>query len=136
MKPEIWGPNAWRFIHTITVAYPENPTQKDKINYRNFFTNMQYVLPCEKCKSNMSNHLDLIPLDDEALNSRLNLTKWGIDLHNAVNKQNGKRTLSYKEGLNEIDKMLNGESIGYGYTLKIIMLIVIILILILICKKN
>ena len=26
MEPNIWGPGAWTFLHSITFQYPENPT--------------------------------------------------------------------------------------------------------------
>ena len=32
-NPEIWGPGAWLFLHTITLNYPTNPTFEDKENY-------------------------------------------------------------------------------------------------------
>ena len=37
MEPEIWGPNAWTFLHTITLNYPENPSEDDKQNHKDFF---------------------------------------------------------------------------------------------------
>ena len=30
MEAKIWGPHAWIFLHSITMAYPENPTDNDK----------------------------------------------------------------------------------------------------------
>ena len=30
MNPEIWGPPAWMFLHSISLAYPKNPTDVDK----------------------------------------------------------------------------------------------------------
>ena len=26
MEPNIWGPGAWTFLHSITFQYPENPS--------------------------------------------------------------------------------------------------------------
>ena len=37
MDPKVWGPNAWIFLHSITMNYPKNPTNEDKEKYRTFF---------------------------------------------------------------------------------------------------
>ena len=50
MEPEIWGPNAWLFLHTVTFNYPKNPTVIDRNNYYDFFNSLQNVLPCPKCQ--------------------------------------------------------------------------------------
>ena len=44
MDPEIWGPSAWIFLHTITLNYPNNPTIYDKQNYKNFL--LIYIIFC------------------------------------------------------------------------------------------
>ena len=36
MDPKIWGPSTWLFLHTITLNYPNNPTQQDIDNYKKF----------------------------------------------------------------------------------------------------
>ena len=30
MEASIWGPKAWVFLHSITMNYPEKPTDEDK----------------------------------------------------------------------------------------------------------
>ena len=37
MNPKIWGPGGWLFLHSITLNYPENPTENDKMYHKNFF---------------------------------------------------------------------------------------------------
>ena len=37
MDPRIWGPPAWTFLHSVTLAYPDNPTETDRTNYKKFF---------------------------------------------------------------------------------------------------
>ena len=29
MESEVWGPSAWTFLHTVTLNYPEEPTNED-----------------------------------------------------------------------------------------------------------
>ena len=28
MKPDIWGPTAWNYIHFLSFSRPDNPTKK------------------------------------------------------------------------------------------------------------
>ena len=72
----------------------------------NIFNSLQYVLPCSKCRNNLSSHLKKYPLTDQILSSRANVIKWGIDLHNVVNYYTGKPMLTYKEANNEINKLV------------------------------
>ena len=65
MNPKIWGPHAWFLIHSICLNYPENPTEVDKKNYKNFFLELSNVLPCEECQ----NHF------------KKNMKKYNIDTH-------------------------------------------------------
>ena len=41
MEPNIWGPSAWIFLHTITLQYPEKPTDDDKKKYYVFFNSLK-----------------------------------------------------------------------------------------------
>lgn len=107
MHPNVWGNCGWKFIHIITISYPVEPTEEDKKNYYDYFMALQNVLPCERCRMNMKNHLNELPLTDSVLSCKTKLVKWAIDFHNVVNKHTGKKVLSYEEALNEIDKMVN-----------------------------
>ena len=100
--PENWGPHGWKFIHFITLGYPDNPSEQDKINYKTFLTSIKNVLPCSICANHYKQNLIDNPLDDNVLSSRINLINWGIKVHNAVNKSNGKKEYSFEEGLEMI----------------------------------
>lgn len=130
MSPEIWGETGWNFIHFVTMGYPLDPTEQDKYNYYQYFHALQYVLPCKKCRYNLSHHLKKFPLTDQVLSSRNNLVKWGIDLHNVVNYYIGKPMLTYQQALNEINKKIKSSKSPnnntFYYLLIIITLIVII----------
>ena len=91
-----WGPSAWSFIHYTALAYPVQPTETDKENYKTFYYSLQNTLPCPKCAKNYQRHLKDIPID-EALDGPEELFKWTIDIHNEVNKELGKRKYSYEE---------------------------------------
>jgi hypothetical protein len=97
MKPEIWGPHAWIFMHSVTFDYPDNPTPEIQNRYKLFFESLQYVLPCELCRNHYTKNLKKFPINNHVLKTRKNLIEWLIDLHNNVNKSNKKPKLSYKE---------------------------------------
>ena len=102
MRPEIWGPHAWIFLHSITLEYPEEPSLIDKENMIMFINSLGNVLPCSKCRDNFKTHLKKYPLSDQALSSRKNLVKWLIDIHNCVNKIKKCNELSYEEALGNL----------------------------------
>lgn len=96
LEQKDWGPSAWSFIHYVALGYPDNPTENDKDNYKNFYYSLQNTLPCPKCAKNYQRHLKDIPIE-EALSNSEELFKWTIDIHNEVNKELGKRKYSYQE---------------------------------------
>ena len=105
MDPEIWGPNAWLFLHTITFNYPKNPTVIDRNNYYDFFNSLQNVLPCPKCQEHFKLNLQKFPIQ---LQSRRHLVQWLINIHNAVNFQNGKEAWTYDEVYDKYSALYSG----------------------------
>ena len=93
MGPDTWGPHGWKFIHFITMAYPDHPSRYDKQNYKNFFLNLSHVIPCSLCADNYKDHLRQYPLTEEVLSNQENLMKWGIKMHNLVNEENQKKNI-------------------------------------------
>ena len=94
MNQNIWGPHLWFSLHTISFTYPIKPSRDDKSNYKNFFINLQNMIPCSICKKNYKRHLKEHPIDNFLDNRRL-LVYWVIDMHNMVNGEIGKKILSY-----------------------------------------
>ena len=96
MDPEVWGPHAWQFLHSITLAYPDNPTLEDKNNHAQFFNSIQNILPCQSCRDHYTQNLQELPVEQH-LENKESLFRWSIDLHNRVNVMNNKREYSYDE---------------------------------------
>ena len=133
MDPEIWGPSAWIFLHTITLNYPNNPTIYDKQNYKNFFTNLHHILPCEWCSKNYKQHLQKYPIDNY-LNTKKNLVQWLINIHNEVNIIFNKNTIDYSEFINIYKNIYNRKKTFFtSYNIILILCIFIIIILIILC---
>jgi hypothetical protein len=97
--PDIWGPPGWKFIHYVTMGYPTYPSEEIKKKYYNYFHALKHVIPCSVCASHFTQNLETLPLTDEVLSNRNNLMKWGIDMHNLVNKITNKKEYSYDEAM-------------------------------------
>jgi len=108
MNPEVWGPSAWTFLHSVTLAYPDNPSDTDKSDYENFFNTLQPILPCAKCSQNYMRHLQEDPITNN-LDNKNSLVKWLINVHNKVNKTNDKKELTYDEVMNHYKLLYNGD---------------------------
>ena len=126
MKADIWGPAGWLFLHSITLNYPENPTQLDKDNYSVFFASIQNTLPCEKCKEHYKNNIYENPI---RLNSREDLVKWLIEIHNEVNKNNNKPIFTYDMFIDKYSKIYDDNDHGID---KLLLLVIIIIFFLLI----
>lgn len=98
MKPEVWGPHMWFMLHTISFNYPEQPSEHNKRAYYDFFRALADVLPCDECQTHYKRQLHSYPIQPH-LDSRSNLVKWVIQMHNFVNGRTGKPELTNEEVL-------------------------------------
>lgn len=135
MNPEIWGPGAWTFLHTVTFNYPKNPSDIQKRNYKDFFENLQNILPCSKCANHYGHNLNKFSLDD-ALESKDKLIKWLIDIHNEVNRKNNKKIYNYKEVIQIYDNLYSNNNRFNLNSKKIFMIFLLILLGYFIVKKS
>ena len=99
ITPNEWGVHGWKFIHHVAWGYPRNPTDNDKLNYKNFFTMIGNILPCGGCNIHYNNNLLIYPLTDEVFLNSTNLMKWTIDMHNSVNRLYSRKIYSYEEAI-------------------------------------
>ena len=129
MNSEVWGPGAWTFLHSITFTYPHKPDYNTRRHFYEFFNNLQNVLPCNICMKHYKKHLEEFPLM-EHLDSKDHLIRWLINIHNRINKLNGKRNYSYEDVIKYYDKLYEHPSvyIKKKYTVLIITLIFFLLI--------
>lgn len=105
--PDVWGVHGWKFIHHIALGYPNSPTENDKNNYKTFFYSLGNVLPCHICSDHYNENLLIHPLSDTVLSNKTNFINWTIDMHNEVNKKNGKKVYGYDEALKLIKNNYN-----------------------------
>lgn len=96
MDPKIWGRHGWIFLHSITMAYPDKPTEIDKQNFKTFFHMLSAVLPCDVCGKNLRQHMAEIPIEN-ALSTKRELVEWLINIHNKTNITLGKPKKTYED---------------------------------------
>ena len=88
-----WGPAMWKTLHEKTYAYPSSKNKSDTIKY---FTDVQYRIPCKRCRRHYTQYLLRHPIEYH-VDSKTELVRWLVDLHNEINVENGKRIWTYKE---------------------------------------
>lgn len=135
MNPKVWGPHAWIFLHSITLNYPLHPNKQVMKQYYNFFTNLMYVLPCDKCKKHYRQNLKKYPLTNKILSSRERLIKWLINIHNCVNET---KQYSYDEMMDNYNNLYNNaNNANNGLSLNMyIIIFVMIIIIVCVIFKN
>jgi hypothetical protein len=133
-------------MHYITIGYPEKPNEDTQRSVYNFFNSLKYLLPCEKCRYNFSNHLMKHPLTNDIVSSRDKLINWLTDIHNDVNISTGKPTITRDQmiesytsttgGTQFLSSFANAICSIDGRVLIIIITVVLIIIMILILRYN
>ena len=96
MDPKIWGPFLWYILHIMSFNYPLQPSYADKRIYHDFYVNFKDLIPCSTCQKHYRQHLHSNPISP-ALDSRADLVKWVIQMHNLVNISLGKPTMTVEE---------------------------------------
>jgi len=95
---DIWGPNAWTFLHAVTFAYPNSPSKLERQHFFSFFQQVGNVLPCAICSKHFKGHMNHIyDSKHEVFDNKTTLSKWLVNVHNDVNIRNGKRIIPYHE---------------------------------------
>jgi hypothetical protein len=113
IAPHVWGPHGWKFMHAVALAYPENPSAEEKKAAFQFFTSLEYMLPCESCKQNFRKEIAAMPLIP-ALESKQTLNEWLTTLHNSVNKRLNKTIMSAEQVLEYVFSDANSKMVPHA----------------------
>ena len=89
-----WGPAGWKFLHSLTFAYPNSPTLEQQRSADLFFSSMANLLPCDACQEHYREEIARHPADTR---SQATLSAWLVDLHNRVNARLNKPIFSYAQ---------------------------------------
>ena len=98
MLTSVWGPGMWHYLHTMSFNYPVKPAKHEKKHYREFVLQLQYVLPCGKCRDNLKKNFKEMPLTIEDMENRYTFSKYIYKLHEKINT-----LLNKKSGLTYCD---------------------------------
>ncbi len=93
MNPLVWGPPLWFVMHTVSLNYPIRPNYAQRRTHYDFFYNIRNILPCEICRQHYRTLLKRFPIEP-FLDNRDTLVSWVVLMHNQVNVQLGKPTMS------------------------------------------
>ena len=102
--PSVWGPFFWHTIHIVALGYPKNPTYTDKKCAKEFYESLSFLIPCTICREHYKEHLVKNPLVT-FLDSRNDLIKWTVTIHNAVNKMLGKQEWSESDVITYYERL-------------------------------
>ena len=128
IDPEYWGKSGWIFLNSIALTY--KPQYKN--NYKQFISELPWILPCETCGLNLKKNMNSI---DEALESKENLLRWLLKIRNDIYIDN--RTPWKQKNINEtFNEIFNNHNSNNKYYLWIIFLILILILLIYIFKMK
>lgn len=105
MDPNIWGPHAWFFLHTIAINYPDSPSKEMIKNYKNFIASFIEIIPCNTCKKGIKKIIRQKPLTLKVLGGRESFVDWMNNIHNEVNKKLGKKRYTLDESIEYYRKM-------------------------------
>jgi hypothetical protein len=134
IDPKIWGRPTWDALYYIAFAYSDNPSQIEKTSMHSFMNLVGKVLPCEKCRFNYTNHIQMHPLTDLQLASRYNLVNWLLSINNEVNYSQGKPKLTYDDIVTKYFSEKEVSFIIKQSHLTVLLIIVAIIILIIYMK--
>jgi hypothetical protein len=96
--PRLWGPHLWAYMHYSAAHYPDNPTL-DEINFmKQWLCSLPVTIPCNTCKQHYNSYINQNRSNmDNICSNRNNLFKFLVNIHNEVNKRNGKETMSIEQ---------------------------------------
>jgi hypothetical protein len=81
----------------MSFNYPNEPTTKQKRDYRRFMESLQGILPCGKCRDNLVKNYRTLPLLQKDLKDRESFSRYVYNLHELVNTMLKKKSgLTYE----------------------------------------
>lgn len=86
-SPDEIGNAGWTLLHTVSLAYPDVPTEDERMTMIQFLNSFAKVYPCHICSGHFQQLLARSPPRTE---SRTSLSQWLCEAHNNVNERLGK----------------------------------------------
>ena len=90
---EALGRSSWTLLHSITGAYPTNPTPQLQSETKSFLTTFGKLYPCWVCAEDFQKWMQK---NTPRVSSRNEFGEWMCEAHNAVNEKLGKEQFDCK----------------------------------------
>jgi|TARA_B110000093_G_C12960933_1_gene407232 hypothetical protein len=97
-NPEVWGPQYWFFLHTVSESYPNTPNEVTKRKYYDLIQNIPLFIPVEDMGNKFSELLDKYPVSPY-LDNRDSFVRWVHFIHNKMNVMLGKEEVTLQKAL-------------------------------------
>jgi hypothetical protein len=137
LNPQVWGPHGWFFIDSIVLSLPNKLNYEQKNIYKNFFTSLQDILPCEGCREHYKQNLIKYPLTEEVLSKKENMIKWLLNVHNNVRRNSKKIPISinqffeyYNKQYDDNNNKKNNKDCNFKYYISIIIILILIIFIV------
>jgi len=89
-------------MHIISLGYPETPTAAEQEAASSFYRSLAFLIPCPRCREHYAQLLRQTPV---AVASQRELVEWVWTIHNQVNKQLGRSTVSFDAFLEHMESL-------------------------------
>ena len=90
----LWGPLGWMTLHSVSINYPDTPSQIEKQICTRFLEMFSETITCHVCKSHFVRMLQTYKVvHPEYLNSKQDFFLFTVRAHNTVNKRLDKPTV-------------------------------------------
>jgi hypothetical protein len=91
-------------MHIVAIGYSKHPTYTDKKCAKEFFESLVFLIPCAVCREHYKEHLTEKPITP-FLDSREDLLKWTVEIHNKVNALSKKPQWTVQEVLTYYERL-------------------------------
>jgi len=88
MGTRLWGPLGWMTLHSVAAAYPELPTNEDKLILNKYLEAFRETISCPHCKGHFTSMFRTYrQIHPEWANTRYDFFLFVCRAHNTVNKR-------------------------------------------------
>ena len=101
LEPKVWGEWFWMSMYSVAHSYPITANSKDIKAAKDFYTSLQYLLPCGACRDEYTKVLKNIPLGHN-LRTQKDLFLWVNRIHNTINVTLNRDKVSIDEIINKL----------------------------------
>ena len=85
---KVWGPLGWLCLHSMSVCYPNEPTQEEKLICMRSIELFGDTITCRHCKEHFNKlYQSYKSMYPDYLDSRQNFFLMVVRIHNSVNKR-------------------------------------------------